>query len=185
MDSPNQNILTHIEQSNKFIIDALSENADGLLKNKVLIHCFAGKSRATSFLLAYLIKERKISLKDGLDLIWKVRPIAAPNPGFMIQLKAFEKNVLGSTSECEVMQGQWKEKLDALKKEKQEKTEAGEIVSPLRVPEDSQMISNAEKQLGLGLAPKRCEVEDDALESDQKQIQDGLQQLHLKEEEKK
>jgi hypothetical protein len=34
--------------------------------------------------LGYLIKEKKISLKEGLELIWKVRPIAAPNPGFMI-----------------------------------------------------------------------------------------------------
>jgi protein-tyrosine phosphatase len=61
----------------------LAENGEEI-KNKVLIHCFAGKSRATSFLLAYLIKERKIPLKEGLELVWKVRPIAAPNPGFMI-----------------------------------------------------------------------------------------------------
>jgi hypothetical protein len=114
-------------------------------KNKVLIHCFAGKSRATSFLLAYLIKEKGINLKDGLERVWKVRPIAAPNPGFMIQLKALEKNVLNQSSECDVMQGMWKEKLDALKKDKQDKTDAGEIVSPLKVPDDASMVKNAEK----------------------------------------
>ena len=43
------------------------------------------------------------------------------------------------------MQGQWKEKLDALKKEKQEKTEAGEEVSPLKVPNQDDLINNAEK----------------------------------------
>jgi dual specificity phosphatase 12 len=53
-------------------------------KGKVLVHCFAGKSRATSFTLGFLIKEKKFTLKEGLELIWKVRPIAAPNPGFMI-----------------------------------------------------------------------------------------------------
>lgn len=85
MDSPNQNILIHVDQSNTFIKDALSENIEGQPpKNKVLVHCFAGKSRATTFLLAYLIKEKSINVKDGLDLVWKVRPIAAPNPGFMI-----------------------------------------------------------------------------------------------------
>jgi hypothetical protein len=31
-----------------------------------------------------MMKELGITLKDGLDMIWKVRPIAAPNPGFMI-----------------------------------------------------------------------------------------------------
>lgn len=105
-------------------------------------------------------------------MIWKVRPIAAPNPGFMIQLKALEKNALGVTSECEVMQGMWKEKLEALKKQKQEQTEAGEDVSPLKMPDDNTMIQNAEKQLGLGLAPKRCEVDEDP---EKKEIQDGLE----------
>ena len=65
-----------------------------------------------------MIKERKIALKDGLDLIWKVRPIAAPNPGFMVQLKALERNILGANSEVEVMQGDWKDKLDDLVKKK-------------------------------------------------------------------
>ena len=84
MDSPNQAILPHIEKANTFINKANSENTEGEIKNKILVHCFAGKSRATSFTLAYLLKVKQISLKDGLEMIWKVRPIAAPNPGFMI-----------------------------------------------------------------------------------------------------
>ena len=104
MDSPNQNILTFVDQAIKFINSANAENVEGEApKNKVLVHCFAGKSRATSFTLAYLMKEKKINLKDGLDMIWKVRPIAAPNPGFMIQLKALEKDVFKENSECDVM----------------------------------------------------------------------------------
>jgi len=104
MDSPNQNILNFVDQAIKFINTSTADNIEGESpKNKVLVHCFAGKSRATSFTLAYLIKEKSINLKDGLEMIWKVRPIAAPNPGFMIQLKALEKNFLGKNSECEVM----------------------------------------------------------------------------------
>ena len=119
LDSPNQNILNHVDQANKFIKEAFGANVVGEEpKHKVLVHCFAGKSRATSFTLAYMIKERKIALKDGLDLIWKVRPIAAPNPGFMVQLKALERNILGANSEVEVMQGDWKDKLDDLVKKK-------------------------------------------------------------------
>ena len=39
----------------------------------------------------------------------------------------------------------WKDKLDALKAEKAKKAEAGEIVSPLKVPDQDSMIANAEK----------------------------------------
>ena len=116
LDSPNQSILVHVESANKFIKEALQDNKESEEpEKKVLVHCFAGKSRATSFLLAYMLKERQIPLDEGLKMIWKVREQAAPNPGFMIQLKALEKNVLGKTSETEVMQGQWRDKLTALK----------------------------------------------------------------------
>ena len=116
LDSPNQSILVHVESANKFIKEALQVNKESEEpEKKVLVHCFAGKSRATSFLLAYMLKERQIPLDEGLKMIWKVREQAAPNPGFMIQLKALEKNVLGKTSETEVMQGQWRDKLTALK----------------------------------------------------------------------
>ena len=85
MDSPNQSILTHVERSNNFIGEALRHNVEGEEpKNRVLVHCFAGKSRATSFLLAYMLKEKKIPLNKGLEMVWAVRPQAAPNPGFMI-----------------------------------------------------------------------------------------------------
>mmetsp|Transcript_18423 Transcript_18423/g.31508 ORF Transcript_18423/g.31508 Transcript_18423/m.31508 type:complete len:83 (+) Transcript_18423:619-867(+) len=76
-------------------------------------------------------------------MIWEVRPIAAPNPGFMIQLKALEKNVLGQMSECDVMQGMWKEKMDALKNRKKENGESTEV----KLPTDEAMILNAESQL--------------------------------------
>jgi len=48
-------------------------------------------------------------------------------------------------SECEVMQGMWKEKLDALKKKKEDNVNAGIPESPLRLPSDEEMIANAEK----------------------------------------
>ena len=38
----------------------------------------------------------------------------------MIQLKALEKNVLGECSDCEVMQGMWKEKFDSIKMKRAE-----------------------------------------------------------------
>ena len=56
-----------------------------------MVHCFAGKSRATSFTLAYLVGKKGITLKEGLETIRAVRPIVQPNIGFFMQLKIFEK----------------------------------------------------------------------------------------------
>ena len=104
--------MQHVDEANEFIKSARAENVPGEPpKNKVLIHCFAGKSRATTFTICYMMKELKINLKDSLDMIWKVRPVAAPNPGFMVQLKALERLVFGDNSDCELMLGVWKEKL--------------------------------------------------------------------------
>jgi len=98
--------MKFVDSGLEFIKEALSENKPGEPpKAKVLVHCYAGRSRATTFILAYMIKEKKINLKDGLERVKKVREVAAPNPGFMIQLKALEKHTLGRMSDCEVMQG--------------------------------------------------------------------------------
>ena len=85
LDTPEFNITPFFDDANEFINSSL-ENPN----HKVLIHCFAGKSRATAFTLNYLITHREFDLKQGLEHIWKVRSIAAPNPGFMEQLKALE-----------------------------------------------------------------------------------------------
>uniref|UniRef100_A0A7S3N0E2 Protein-tyrosine-phosphatase n=1 Tax=Strombidium inclinatum TaxID=197538 RepID=A0A7S3N0E2_9SPIT len=189
LDSPNQGVLNHVDESNEFITTAIKDNDPEKPQKKVLIHCFAGKSRATTFMLAYMIKIKKINLKDALERIREVRPIAAPNPGFMIQLKALEKNVLGVMSDVDVMQGMWKDKLDQLKKQKAEKAEAGELVSPLHIPKDEDIVDNAEKQLGLSdekeekpvqKEEKKDEKEVASFQSDAKELQDGLDQLKQK-----
>ena len=148
-----------MKKANDFINSAVKENVQGEEpKNRVLVHCFAGKSRATSFLLAYLLKERNIPLNEGLKMIWAVRPQAAPNPGFMIQLKALEKNVLGKTSTASVMQGDWKARLQQLEvkaqvqKEKRATMTTDELAEPLSpeivvsMPDEDASIQNVEKQ---------------------------------------
>ena len=91
-------------------------------------------------------------------MVWAVRPQAAPNPGFMIQLKALERTVMGQTSEAEVMQGDWKDKYKKLEikaKEQKEKRatmttdELAEPMSPaikLDMPDVESSIKNAEEQ---------------------------------------
>ena len=96
LDTPVQNILKFFEEANEFIESALS--ADG----KVLVHCFAGKSRASSFTLAYLIKKRYMSLKEAFELLRSRREIAQPNAGFFVQLKAYEKAIHGTLSDFQI-----------------------------------------------------------------------------------
>lgn len=45
----------------------------------------------------------QMSLKDGLDLVRSRRTIAQPNPGFILQLKLYEKELLGSVSDVPVV----------------------------------------------------------------------------------
>jgi hypothetical protein len=46
---------------------------------------------------------RGMNLKVALDHVRERRTIAEPNPGFMIQLKAFEKVIFGILSDCPIM----------------------------------------------------------------------------------
>lgn len=56
----------------------------------VLVHCFAGISRSTSAILAYLIKYKKMTYTAAFEMVQKVRPIIKPNPGFIQQLRDFK-----------------------------------------------------------------------------------------------
>ncbi len=73
------------------------------IRNLNFAHSFAGKSRSTSFVLAYLMMDKGLNLKDAVELTRSKRAIAEPNPGFMIQLKAFEKVIFGTLSDISIV----------------------------------------------------------------------------------
>ena len=108
-DAEDESILPFFEEAVQFIQEVHAASED----NKVLVHCFAGKSRATSFTLAYLMRVKRLSLKEGLEKIWEVRKIAHPNKGFVNQLKEFEMAEFGKVSDFTVLEG----KLEELKKQ--------------------------------------------------------------------
>lgn len=62
----------------------------------VLVHCFVGKSRSVTVVVAYLMKKHGMSLSEALKHVKSKRPIASPNSGFMLQLQNFEKSLRGS-----------------------------------------------------------------------------------------
>jgi len=52
MDSPTKSVVSSFKEAGEFIEIALSESN----KNKVLVHCFAGKTRSSTISLAYLMQ---------------------------------------------------------------------------------------------------------------------------------
>lgn len=44
--------------------------------------------------LAYLIKEKKMSLDEALKLVTSKRPVVSPNPGFLAQLRQLEHETI-------------------------------------------------------------------------------------------
>ncbi|KAK7264516.1 hypothetical protein RJT34_32125 [Clitoria ternatea] len=64
----------------------------------VLVHCFAGRSRSVTIVVAYLMKTRGMSFSEALQHVKSKRPSASPNPGFIRQLEDFEKSLQGASN---------------------------------------------------------------------------------------
>eukprot|EP00240_Pyramimonas_obovata_P007636 CAMPEP_0118951462 /NCGR_PEP_ID=MMETSP1169-20130426/53177_1 /TAXON_ID=36882 /ORGANISM="Pyramimonas obovata, Strain CCMP722" /LENGTH=183 /DNA_ID=CAMNT_0006898529 /DNA_START=21 /DNA_END=568 /DNA_ORIENTATION=+ len=85
LDEEEANILEILEQSVKFIDDALSEDAG----RRVLVHCEAGRSRSAAVVCAWLMSKDGVCFEDALSSLQKVVPAAGPNEGFCEQLRLF------------------------------------------------------------------------------------------------
>lgn len=59
-----------------------------LLKQKVLIHCYAGISRSSTFVVYYLMKVNQWTLYKTLGHVRKTRKQVRPNDNFLSQLNA-------------------------------------------------------------------------------------------------
>ena len=82
-DLPTENIKKYFNPSFNFI-----------KKNKTLIHCAMGVSRSVSIAIAYLMRSRGLSFDEAFSLVKKNRHIACPNPGFILQLKQYETELM-------------------------------------------------------------------------------------------
>ena len=83
-DTPSQNIMQYFSETTGFIREAKARGGC------VYVHCIEGKSRSASCVLAYLMDTEGMSLTFAHSQIKRVRPIANPNEGFMIQLQHYE-----------------------------------------------------------------------------------------------
>uniref|UniRef100_A0A2K5PF98 Dual specificity protein phosphatase 15 n=1 Tax=Cebus imitator TaxID=2715852 RepID=A0A2K5PF98_CEBIM len=82
-DTPEVPIKKHFKECINFIHCC---RLDG---GNCLVHCFAGISRSTTIVTAYVMTVTGLGWRDVLEAIKATRPIANPNPGFRQQLEEF------------------------------------------------------------------------------------------------
>lgn len=63
---------------------------------KVFVSCFAGYSRSTSIVLAYMIKKKKISLRDAIVHLQTLKLIIRPTECFLRQLVIYEDDIMSN-----------------------------------------------------------------------------------------
>lgn len=91
------------DEANENLFDYFDEIADLIEKTAkqggiTVIHCIAGVSRSASFVIAYLIKYKNMTLKEAYKHVKQIRPVSGPNEGFMNQLIQYEQKLKGKTT---------------------------------------------------------------------------------------
>lgn len=86
-DIPSYNLSRHFDHAADFIHEAIQSGGN------ILVHCAAGISRSVSLALAYFIKHEGLKLANAYNMVKNKRFIANPNPGFMRQLRDYERKV--------------------------------------------------------------------------------------------
>ena len=87
-DTTGEDVRKHFRITNRFIRSAINNGG------RILIQSVNGKSRAPTFILAFLIESEKHKLKDGLAMIRRFVPEVEPNEGFMQQLAEYDLELL-------------------------------------------------------------------------------------------
>ncbi|CAH9076965.1 unnamed protein product [Cuscuta europaea] len=90
-DKGDVDIAQYFEECFEFI-------EEGKRSGGVLVHCFLGRSRSVTIVLAYLMKKHGMSLALALEHVRKGRKEAWPNSGFIAQLKDLEKTLQGTSN---------------------------------------------------------------------------------------
>lgn len=87
-DAGNESILGSFFGVIDFIEEARQKNG------KVYIHCYEGVSRSTTLTIAYLMWKLRKKFTVVMEEVKQKRPVASPNPGFIVQLLQWEKMIL-------------------------------------------------------------------------------------------
>ncbi|KAL9658352.1 hypothetical protein ABK040_015672 [Willaertia magna] len=86
-DSPRSEINKFFKEAHDFIEDCKLNNGC------ILIHCQAGISRSTTFVLSFLMKYFKMNLQKSYSYVKSIRSVVNPNLGFIQRLIFYEKEL--------------------------------------------------------------------------------------------
>ena len=87
-DESSEDVKKHFRITNRFLREAFQSGG------KVLVQSIEGKSRSSTFILAYLINNEGIKLKEGLQILRQFVSEVEPNEGFMQQLAQYDLELL-------------------------------------------------------------------------------------------
>lgn len=74
------------------MFDQVYEQIDEARKSGgVLVHCYTGVSRSSSFVIAYMMRKKFMSYDDAKAFVKKQRNVIHPNDNFHRQLQAYWK----------------------------------------------------------------------------------------------
>ncbi|KHJ45835.1 dual specificity phosphatase, catalytic domain protein [Trichuris suis] len=84
-DSHTEKLIPYFPKAFSFLNKAIKKSAS------VLVHCLAGYSRSPTFVVAYLMQQKKMSLQEAYRFVKQKRPCVSPNINFWGQLVEFER----------------------------------------------------------------------------------------------
>ncbi|KAG2454155.1 hypothetical protein HYH02_001191 [Chlamydomonas schloesseri] len=84
-DMENVDIVAELPDMLSFIDKAIAGGG------VVLVHCMMGISRSASTVIAYLMWKERIGFVTAAERVYAARPFISPNPGFVLQLRLWEK----------------------------------------------------------------------------------------------
>ncbi|KAH7522383.1 hypothetical protein FEM48_Zijuj07G0132500 [Ziziphus jujuba var. spinosa] len=87
MDKEEENLKQYFDECFNFIEEAKR------MGGGVLVHCFVGRSRSVTIVVAYMMRKHGMSLSQALDHVKSRRQQASPNAGFISQLEDYEKSL--------------------------------------------------------------------------------------------
>lgn len=87
-DEKTEDAKRHFRATNRFIQEALESGG------RVLVQSVNGISRASTFILAYMINHERRQLRECLTHLRMSVPEAEPNEGFMSQLAQYDLDLL-------------------------------------------------------------------------------------------
>ena len=86
-DDPSTRLEIYFKEATDFIKSAVNQGSN------ILVHCFAGVSRSSTIVIAYLIRFHGMDVDEALNYVKQKRPWICPNHGFYAQLKKYHRQL--------------------------------------------------------------------------------------------